>query len=149
MRFDFLPGFNALCNAISATFVAIGIVFIRRGYKRAHGYAMLAATAASAAFLAGYLLHHSLNGDTKFLNEGAIRWLYFAILISHILLSIVVLPMVFSVLYFAATRKWVLHKTLARYTYPVWLYVSITGVLIFIFLRVLNVAPETANVLTP
>ena len=134
----FLPAFNALCNAASALAVVTGLVHIRRGRKRAHGISMIVAFIASALFLTGYILHHTLHGDTPFRGEGWIRPVYFAILISHILLSMVVLPMVLTTFFFAATRRWPAHRRLAKWTYPVWLYVSVTGVLVFFFLRFLN-----------
>lgn len=133
-----LPGWNAFFNAMSASFVAAGIVFIKRQQKKAHATCMIAATCASAAFLVGYLIHHSLHGDTSFQGTGWIRPVYFFILISHILLAMATLPMVLTTLYFAVTKRFRAHRKIARYTYPIWLYVSITGVLVFVFLRLLN-----------
>lgn len=135
-----LPGFNATCNALSATCVAIGVYFIKTGRKRAHGVMMIFAFIASLAFLAGYIIYHQTHGDTRFLREDWLRPLYFFILISHILLSMVVVPLVLCSMYFAATRRWRAHRRISRWTYPVWLYVSLTGVLVFIFLRLLNPA---------
>jgi len=134
-RWDNLPALNALFNAISASAVVIGLYHIKKGNKRAHGISMATAFAASCLFLVGYIAHHSLHGDTKFLGEGWIRPVYFFILISHILLSIAALPLVLATMYFAIVRHWSTHRILARITYPVWLYVSVTGVLVFLFLR--------------
>mgnify|MGYP005852564037 CR=1 FL=1 len=131
-----LPHFNAACNATSATAVLIGLCFIRRGRKQVHAAAMIAATLASAAFLVGYLTHHTLHGDTPFNGTGAIRVVYFAILISHIILSGVALPLILNTLSFAALRRFAAHRRIARWTYPVWLYVSVTGVVIWFFLRI-------------
>jgi putative membrane protein len=139
-RWAFLPASNAFFNAVSATAVIIGLWHIRNQRKRAHGICMLTAFAASSLFLVGYIIHHTLHGDTRFLTEGWIRPLYFFILISHIILSIAVLPLVLTTFYFAAVRHWSAHRALARWTYPVWLYVSVTGVLVFVFLRFLNAA---------
>jgi putative membrane protein len=139
-RWAFLPATNAAFNAISAAAVIAGLVQIRRGNRRAHGACMAAALGASALFLAGYILHHSLHGDTRFLTQGWLRPTYFFILISHIILSIAVLPLVLTTVFFAATRRWPSHRALARWTWPVWLYVSITGVLVFVFLRFLDSA---------
>ncbi len=139
--FAFLPALNAFLNAASATFVILAIIKIKGGQKRTHGMLMIAATVASALFLVGYLLHHSLHGDTRFVREGLLRPVYFFILITHIVLAVVVLPMVLSTLYFAAAKRWESHKRLARWTYPVWIYVSVTGVLVFVFLRMLNTPP--------
>ncbi len=131
-----LPHFNAACNATSASAVALGIWFIRQGKKQAHAAAMIAATLASAAFLVGYLTHHTLHGDTPFIGTGAVRSVYFAILISHIILAGVALPLILNTLTFAALRRFEAHRRIARWTYPVWLYVSVTGVVIWFFLRV-------------
>lgn len=136
----FLPAFNAFCNAASALAVVTGLMHIRNGRKRAHGISMLVALAASSLFLIGYIAHHTLHGDTPFHGEGWIRPVYFTVLISHIFLSMVVLPMVLTTFFFAATRRWKRHRALARWTYPVWLYVSVTGVMVFFFLRFLNPA---------
>lgn len=136
----FLPAFNAACNALSATCVVLGLFHIRRARYRAHGISMIAAFLASTAFLVGYLIHHTLHGDTPFRGQGILRPVYFTILISHILLSMAVLPMVLTTFFFAASRRWSAHRRLARWTYPVWLYVSVTGVLVFVFLRFLNPA---------
>lgn len=134
-KWNFLPATNAFFNAVSATAVVTGLWHIRNGRKRAHGISMGVALTASALFLTGYIIHHTVHGDTKFLTEGWIRPVYFFILITHIILSIAVLPMVLTTVLFAARRRWRNHRALARWTYPVWLYVSITGVLVFVFLR--------------
>lgn len=131
-----LPHFNAACNATSATAVILGVWFIRHSKKQAHMVAMIAATLASAAFLVGYLTHHTLHGDTPFNGTGAIRTVYFAILISHIVLSAVALPLILNTLTFAALRRFDSHRRIARWTYPVWLYVSVTGVIVWFFLRI-------------
>ncbi|MFU8847894.1 MAG: DUF420 domain-containing protein [Opitutales bacterium] len=136
-----LPHFNAACNATSATAVVLGIWLIKSGKKRGHAIAMAFATFASAAFLVGYLTHHTLHGDTPFTGTGAIRGVYFAILISHIILSGVALPLILNTLTFAALRRFEAHRRIARWTYPVWLYVSVTGVIIWFFLRVWFPAP--------
>lgn len=131
-----LPHFNAACNAMSATAVGFGIWFIRSGNKQAHAAAMITATLGSAAFLVGYLTHHTIHGDTPFIGTGAIRIAYFAILISHIILSGIALPLILNTLSFAALKRFDAHRHIARWTYPIWLYVSVTGVIIWFFLRV-------------
>lgn len=136
-KWSFLPATNAAFNAISATALCIGIYHIRNHNKRAHGISMATAFLASTLFLAGYIAHHTVHGDTKFLGTGWLRPTYFFILASHIILSMAVLPMVLTTFFFAATRRWTAHRALARWTWPVWLYVSVTGVLVFIFLRYL------------
>ena len=134
--FSFLPAINAFLNAVSASCVIAGIFAIRAKRKRAHGWLMASATGASALFLVGYLLHHALHGDTRFAGDGWVRPVYFAILITHVILAVVVLPMVLTTLFFASARLWSAHRRMARWTYPVWIYVSVTGVLVFFFLRV-------------
>jgi putative membrane protein len=137
---SFLPATNAFLNAVSAAALATGIYHIRRGNKRAHGISMATAFAASSLFLIGYIVHHTIHGDTRFLTTGWLRPTYFFILITHVVLSIIVLPMILTTLFFAATRRWSAHRALARWTWPLWLYVSVTGVLVFVFLRLLNTA---------
>lgn len=136
-RLGWLPSFNAACNAISATAVSIGILCIRRARIRAHTIWMILGTAASALFLVGYLVHHSVSGDTRFQGQGVIRPVYFFILITHIVMAAVALPLILNTLSFAALRRWASHRRVARWTYPVWIYVSVTGVLVWVFLRVL------------
>lgn len=136
-RASWLPAFNAFCNGLSATFVTLGVMSIRAGQKRRHGMLMLGATVASACFFIGYLVYHSLHGDSRFTGEGWIRPVYYFILISHIILSIAVVPMVLTTLYLAARRQWSSHRKLARWTYPVWLYVSVTGIVVFVLLRLI------------
>lgn len=140
-QWAFLPAMNAAFNALSSIALVTGLVFIRKGNQRAHGVSMVAAFAASALFLVGYIIHHTVHGDTKFLGTGWLRPVYFFILITHILLSMAVLPLVLTTLFLAASRRWSAHRALARWTWPVWLYVSVTGVLVFFFLRFLNTAP--------
>jgi len=88
-------------------------------------------------FLIGYLTHHSVSGDTRFSGEGFIRPVYFFILITHIVMAAVALPLILNTLSFAALRRWSAHRRFARWTYPIWIYVSVTGVLVWLFLRVL------------
>jgi putative membrane protein len=130
-----LPGFDASCNALSATLLTAGFAAIRRRRIELHMRLMLAALASSALFLVGYVTHHAIHGDTKFAGVGTVRPIYFTVLITHIGLSAVVLPLILATLYFAATRRFATHKRLARVTLPVWLYVSVTGVLVYGLLR--------------
>lgn len=129
--FMWLPGANALCNAIATLCLIQGYRAIRQARRERHRNWMLAACSASSLFLAGYLLHHYLHGDTKLVAHGAVRAFYLAILASHVLLSMIVFPCILFVLYWALTQSFVMHKRLARWVYPAWLYVSVTGVLIF------------------
>lgn len=141
LQLPWLPTFNAICNALSASLVVTGIVLIKRGAREGHRWAMLGATTASALFLVGYLTHHTLHGDTRFLTEGWLRSVYFPLLISHIVLAAVALPLILSTLSFAALGRYQVHRRFGRWTYPVWIYVSVTGVLVYVFLRLLNTAP--------
>jgi putative membrane protein len=137
-RFAFLPGFNAVCNALATLSIIAGLLAIRAGRQRLHAGCMVAAFATSSLFLAGYILHHSLHGDTRFVTQGWLRPVYFSILVSHIVLSVVALPLVLATVASALLRRWPLHRRLAPWTWPLWLYVSSTGVLIYVFLRHLN-----------
>ena len=96
---------------------------------------LVSAFCASSLFLVGYVAYHYMHGDTKFLGQGAVRLAYFGILISHVLLSIAIVPMALAALYFAYQQRFQLHAKIARVLFPIWLYVSVTGVVIFFMLR--------------
>lgn len=130
-----LPGLNAVFNGVSACLVFAGVVAIRARKPRLHMGLIAGGLTFSALFLGSYILHHAYAGDTRFAGEGWIRSVYFFILISHILLSMVVVPMILTTLFFALTGRWPTHRKIARFTFPVWLYVSVTGIAIFLFLR--------------
>ena len=131
----FLPAVNAVFNALSATSLVLGYVAIRRKKPHVHRMFMVAAFALSALFLVGYLSYHFVHGDTKFTGTGPIRLVYFVILISHIVLSTCVVPLALSSFYLAFTRRFDRHRRLNRVFLPIWLYVSTTGVVIFLMLR--------------
>ncbi len=131
----FLPAMNAACNAVTTVFIVLGLSAIGRGDREAHRRRMLSAFATSALFLVGYIVYHAFHGETKFPGRGFIRPVYFSILISHIVLSAVALPMILTSFWFALSGQLVRHVKLARWTYPIWLYVSITGVVVFFILR--------------
>ena len=130
-----LPFLNACLNGFSATLITIGVICIKRQKVKAHTTCMILATFSSALFLAGYLLYHYYHGDTKFPGQGAIRPVYFFILITHIITSIIVVPLVFLTLFFAITKRFSTHRKIAAWTYPVWLYVSVTGILVYYLLE--------------
>jgi putative membrane protein len=132
---SFMPAVNAAFNALSATFLVLGYVAIRKGRISLHRLCMVTAFALSSLFLIGYLVYHSVHGDTKFSGTGALRVAYFAVLISHIVLSIVVVPLALTSFYLAFTRSFVRHRRLNRVFLPIWLYVSVTGVALFFMLR--------------
>ncbi|MBF2053595.1 MAG: DUF420 domain-containing protein [Candidatus Sericytochromatia bacterium] len=133
-----MPWLNASLNATSATCLVLGYRAIRQKKQDLHQRLMLSAFGASALFLVSYIIYHTLHGDTRFVAEGLIRPVYFFTLISHIVLSIVALPMVFATFYFSLTRRFATHRKLARWTFPLWLYVSVTGVLIVLMLKLFN-----------
>jgi len=132
---SFMPAINATFNALSALCLVAGYVAIRQKKIAVHRLLMVTAFASSALFLVGYLTYHFVHGDTKFAGTGSIRLVYFALLISHILLSLSVVPLALTSFYFAFTRSFVRHRRLNRVFLPIWLYVSVTGVLIFFMLR--------------
>ena len=134
-RWTFLPALNALLNGLCAIALCVGLYFIKHRNKEAHRTSMLLAFAFSSAFLASYIANHALHGDTIFPGHGPVRTLYLTILASHIILSIVALPMVLTTFFFSLTGRFPMHRKIARFTFPIWLYVSITGVVVFVFLK--------------
>jgi putative membrane protein len=134
-RWMFLPALNALLNGLCAIALCVGLYFIKQHHKEAHRTSMLLAFAFSCVFLVSYIVNHALHGDTLFPGHGAVRALYLSILASHVILSIVALPMVLTTFFFSLTGRFAMHRRIARWTFPIWLYVSITGVVVFVFLR--------------
>ena len=132
---SFMPAVNASLNATAVALLLSGLAAIRNGKRELHKRLMVSAFAASAVFLVGYVLYHYAHGDTRFEGAGTIRIVYFTILITHVLLSIVMLPMILTTFYLAARERFAAHKKLARWTLPIWLYVSVTGVVIYFMLR--------------
>jgi putative membrane protein len=136
-----LPAVNASLNALSAILLVSGYVAARRKNYARHIAFMLGAVGSSALFFVSYVVYHSFQGDTKFLATGMVRPVYFFILISHIVLSVVVVPMILTSLWLSFSGRLTTHKRVSRWTLPVWLYVSVTGVLIFAMLKLFNVPP--------
>lgn len=128
------PLLNACLNGASALLISSGFVAIRRRRVAVHKACMLAACATSVLFLVSYLLYHYQVGSTAFTGQGAIRAAYFTVLISHTVLAVVIVPLVIMTLYRAWREQWPRHRRLARWTLPLWLYVSVTGVVIYIML---------------
>jgi putative membrane protein len=126
-----LPSLNAVLNATAAVFLIVGFWCIRHQHVRAHKFSMVAAFVVSSVFLASYLYYHYQVGSVAFTGQGWVRAVYFAILITHIVLAAVILPLALTTLYRALRGRWELHKRIARLTLPVWLYVSVTGVVIY------------------
>jgi putative membrane protein len=131
-----LPFVNAFFNSVSAVAILMGVRAIRGGRRDVHQRWMFTALGSSAVFLVSYVVYHALHGDSRFLGQGVVRPIYFAILISHILLSVVALPMVLSTFYLSLSGRFAAHRRLARWTFPIWLYVSITGVVVFAMLQI-------------
>ena len=131
MTLQDLPVVNAVLNATSAGLLALGYVLIRRGRREAHQQVMQAALACSAVFLASYLTYHAQVGSVRFQGQGPIRTVYFAILISHTILAIVIVPMVLVTFVRARRGRFDRHRALARVTLPLWAYVSVTGVVVY------------------
>jgi len=126
-----LPTVNAALNASSAAFLVAGWLFIRRGRREAHRRAMLGALACSTLFLGSYLVYHAQVGSVRFTGQGAIRALYFTILISHTVLALVIVPLVLLTLVRALRGRFAAHRAVARYTLPLWGWVSLSGVAVY------------------
>lgn len=133
-----LPACNAFFNGLAGVFLAFGFYFVKRGKVIAHRNCMIAAVCSSALFLTGYLTYHigMKGGVTHFHNPEWFRPIYLTILISHLILAIVILPLIIITLTFAIRQRFDKHKRIARWTWPLWMYVSVTGVLIYWLLYV-------------
>ena len=129
-----LPTLNAALNSLSAVFLFAGYLLIRAKNRGAHRACMLAAFACSALFLVSYLTYHFQVGSVGFKGQGWIRPLYFTILITHTLLAAAVVPLALITLSRAWREKFAAHRRIARWTFPIWLYVSVTGVVIYLML---------------
>jgi uncharacterized membrane protein YozB (DUF420 family)/cytochrome oxidase Cu insertion factor (SCO1/SenC/PrrC family) len=134
LRLGWLPALNAVLNGTSAVLMVIGYFFIRRHSVKPHAACMVSAVGVSALFLASYLYYHYFHGATTFAGQGWTRLTYFGILISHTILAVVAAPLVLITVFFAARGRIDRHRRLARWTLPIWLYVSVTGVLVYFFL---------------
>src|SRR6476620_1403531 len=129
-----LPAINASFNAASIVFISLGCFFIRRGFWQRHVGCMTLALISSTFFLIGYIAYHAHVGEKSSGYTGLIAWFYFPLLITHILLAFAVLPLVLLTLIPALRRRWDKHARLGRWTMPIWLYVSVTGVLVYLML---------------
>jgi len=129
-----LPSINAALNSIATVLLAAGWIFIRRGNWRAHRAMMVAAFAVSTLFLACYLSYHAIVGHVPFTGQGTARVVYFTILITHILLAVTVPVLAIAMFVLAVRGRWDAHRRLGRITMPIWLYVSVTGVVIYLML---------------
>jgi putative membrane protein len=129
-----LPAVNACLNGASTVLLTIGYILIKRGNQSAHRNCMIGAVITSAIFLTCYLIYHSFAGRTTFRDPAWFRPIYIPILLTHTILAIAIVPMVLSTLVLALRKRWESHKRLARWTWPVWMYVSVTGVVIYLLL---------------
>lgn len=129
-----LPHLNAILNSTSAFFLLAGYSFIRAGRVGAHRTCQILALSASGLFIASYLTYHYYHGATRFTGQGLVRSIYFTILTSHTILAVVIVPLVGLTVYRAARRDFVRHRKIARWTLPLWLYVSVTGVFVYLML---------------
>ncbi|MFP5457962.1 MAG: DUF420 domain-containing protein [Bacteriovoracia bacterium] len=129
-----LPALNATLNGIATLLLAAGYIAIRRGNKELHKKLMISALGVSALFLISYLIYHYHAGSKLFPELGWIKTIYLFILIPHIILAAVMVPMILKTFWHAFRQEWESHKKIARWTFPIWMYVSITGVLIYLML---------------
>jgi len=134
LDFTVLPSVNAVLNSISATFIITGYLFIRAGKQVAHRRCMLTAVTTSSLFLISYVTYHYTAGATAFGGVGMIRYFYFILLGTHTILAIAILPLVIVTLLRALSGRFKLHRAIARWTFPIWHYVSVTGVIIYLML---------------
>jgi putative membrane protein len=134
-RFTFLPALNAILNGLSATALLIGYTFIRAKKISAHRAAMFTAFGFSTLFLISYIAHHALHGDVRYPLHAAFRTPYLWLLASHILLAVIALPMVLTTFFFSLSGRIPMHRKIARWTFPIWLYVSVTGVITYVMLH--------------
>lgn len=128
------PPLNAVLNGTSAVLIAIGVVLIKRRHATAHRRVMWAAVVTSSLFLVSYLWYHAHVGSVRFMAQGWPRPVYFTILITHTVLAAVVVPLVLVTVIRGLRGRYDRHRATARWTYPVWLYVSVTGVVIYVML---------------
>ena len=134
-RLLFLPALNAMLNGLAAVALTAGFVFIRRREIARHRASMITAFAFSSVFLLSYIANHAIHGDTLYPVHNATRTLYLSILASHILLSVIALPIVLITFFLSLSGRFRQHKKLARWTFPLWLYVSVTGVVVYLMLH--------------
>jgi putative membrane protein len=134
MWYQHLPHLNACLNSLSLVLLILGYRAIRRRQERRHVRLMLTALAVSTLFLASYLTYHAKVGHTAYAGTGAVRAVYLSILVSHIILAALTLPLALTTVTLAARRRFDRHRRWARWTLPIWLYVSVTGVVVYLML---------------
>jgi putative membrane protein len=134
-KLAFLPALNAALNGLSATALLVGYTFIRAHKIAAHRASMITAFLFSTLFLVSYILHHYLHGDVRYPLHAAMRSIYLPLLASHIVMAVIALPLVLVTFFFSLTSRFPQHRKVARWTFPIWLYVSVTGVVTYVMLR--------------
>lgn len=132
---SFMPAVNAGFNGLSAILLTLGVLAIRKKRVRQHQFLVIGAFASSSLFLAGYLAYHYVHAETHYPGSGIARTLYLVLLASHVILSVPVVPLCLAAFYYALTRRFVTHRRITKILFPVWLYVSVTGVVVFFLLR--------------
>ena len=133
-----VPVINAILNGTSALLISVGLWAIKRRKRTLHMRLMLAAFASSALFLVNYVYYHLSHGDTHFAGEGGVRLVYFSVLISHVLLSMVTFPMILTSLYLGLSNRLEAHRRLSKWTWAGWMYVSVTGVGVYFMLHLIH-----------
>ena len=134
MEIQDLPALNAALNATAGVFISIGYLFVRQGHRTAHKRCMLAALATSTLFLVSYVVYHASTGSRPYQGEGLSRVVYFTILITHVVLAAVIVPLALVTANRGLRNRLGPHVRIARWTLPIWLYVSVTGVVIYLML---------------
>ncbi len=132
--FSFLPPLYSTLNTITALLLIVALLFIKKGMANQHRKVMTMALATSVLFLLCYVVYHITTPETRYCQEGAIRYVYFTLLISHIILAAVILPFILFTYIRAFTNQFQKHKSMARWVYPLWLYVALTGPIIYLML---------------
>ncbi|MGZ8898678.1 MAG: DUF420 domain-containing protein [Limisphaerales bacterium] len=141
MSFADLPAVNACLNGASTIFLTLGYIYIKKGRQDAHRNCMVSALITSTVFLSCYLVYHYFAGRTTFQNPQWFRPIYLVILLTHTVLAVVIVPMVLVTVVQAIRQRWESHKKIARWTWPIWMYVSVTGVVIYLLLY--QIFPQT------
>lgn len=131
---SFLPTLHAILNSLTAVALVTGYYFIRQNNSKAHRAAMLTAFGLSAIFLVSYVTYHFLGERTIYGGEGALKYIYYFILLTHIVLAIVIVPLVLLSVYFGISNQLSRHRRISKWTFPIWLYVAITGVLVYLLI---------------
>ncbi|WP_162055732.1 DUF420 domain-containing protein [Pontibacter pamirensis] len=131
---SYLPAFHAILNSLTAIALVIGYYNVKRQNVKGHRAAMLAAFSLSAIFLVSYVTYHFLGERTTYGGEGALKYIYYFILLTHIVLAVVIVPLVLLSVYFGISNQLVRHRRISRWTFPIWLYVAVTGVLVYLLI---------------